>query len=125
VDGITKQFAINLEKQLSEYKSALQTSNHQNLQFQQQLNERAIAFQGLKSQMAEITGNLQAKDNIILSIKKAHRDVETEVEQLRVRSTELDKELRDWKSRGSQNRQQETDMLRVSTLFYSTYESSC
>ena len=124
VDGITKQFAINLEKQLSECKTALQISNNQNQQFQQQLNERGIAYEGAKSQLAEITGNLEIKDSTIASIKKAHRDVETEVEVLRVRSAELEKELRDWKSKGSQNRQQETDMLRVCGPFLLNYRSA-
>jgi E3 ubiquitin-protein ligase BRE1 len=105
---------VGLEKQLAELKSAITTLGTKSSATQQQLNEKNILLESLKSQVEELKKNLVAKDNATSIVSSAHRKAEVEIEALRVRLEEIQKSLESWKKKGLGNQSEEYEMLRVS-----------
>ena len=109
-----KTYQISLEKQIAELKSTLLSATDKSQSFQQQVTEKSIAFDGLKSQVRELKEALSEKDSSFLSAKKAQRIAETQVESLGAENKQLAQEARKWQDQAMAGAQEEMEMLRVS-----------
>lgn len=110
----TRALAINLEKQLSEAKENLTSLSHQNRALQQKVSEGNIVSEGLKSQVAELKKLTTAKDAEALAAASAKRQVEVELEELRVRLEDTRRSLDKLKKQGSSASSADSDDWRVS-----------
>lgn len=113
-DTANRSLIINLEKQVAEQKSAIAALGNKYNASQQQVNERNILQEGLKSQVEELKKNLVTKDTSSGLVSSAHRKAEVEIEGLKVRLVETQKGLESWKTKGLGNQNEEYEMLRVS-----------
>jgi len=113
-DTANRSLIINLEKQVAEQKSAIAALGIKYNSSQQQVNERNILHEGLRSQVEELKKNLVNKDTSSGLVSSAHRKAETEIEGLKVRLAETQKGLESWKTKGLGNQNEEYEMLRVS-----------
>lgn len=113
-DTVSRSLIINLEKQVAEQKSAMAALGNKYNASQQQVNERNILHEGLRSQVEELKKNLVNKDTSSSLVSSAHRKAEAEIDGLKVRLAETQKGLESWKTKGLGNQNEEYEMLRVS-----------
>lgn len=113
-DAVSRSLIINLEKQVAEQKSAIAALGNKYNASQQQVNERNILHEGLRSQVEELKKNLVNKDTSSGLVSSAHRKSEAEIDGLKVRLAETQKGLESWKTKGLGNQNEEYEMLRVS-----------
>lgn len=112
-EAATRGLIVNLEKELAEFKASQASINSQHRASQQQLSEQRIIAEGLKAQVEELQKNLVAKDISSSEISSTRRKAEVEVETLKVRLEETQKNLESWKAKGLGNQSDEYEMLRV------------
>ncbi|KAI9837561.1 MAG: hypothetical protein M1819_007212 [Sarea resinae] len=108
----TRTLVTNLEKQLSETKEALTTMTNQQRALQQQVSERVITEDGLKTQVNELKQLLATKDTSLSASAHSQRQAESDLERLKVRLEETKKSLESWKSKSLGNQSQEYESLR-------------
>ena len=113
-EAANRALQVNLEKQIAEFKESLITLETKYRSSQQQLQEKNIVFEGLKSQVEVLKKTLEAKDTSASITASAHRKAEVEIETLKVRLEETRKGLESWKTKGLGNQSGEYEMLRVS-----------
>lgn len=114
-EAATRGLIINLDKELAEFKTSQASISAQYRASQQQLSEQKILAEGLKAQAEELQKNLVVKDASAGESSSAHRKAEVEIETLRVRLEETQKNLESWKAKGLGNQSDEYEMLRVSS----------
>ena len=115
-EAANRALQVNMEKQVTEGKELLVTLETKCRTSQQQVNEKNILLEGLKTQIEELKKNLDTKDTSAIASSVALRKVEIEVEALKVRLGETKKSLESWKSKGLGNQSGEYEMLRVSLM---------
>ena len=113
-DSASRSLMINNEKQIAELKSAITALTGKNNTTQQQLKEKTILYEGLKTQVEELKKNLTAKDETANTISSAHRKVEVEAQAMKVGLEETQKSLETWKRKAMGNQSAEAESLRVS-----------
>lgn len=113
-DLASRNLMLNLEKQILELKSSLNTISNKTSATQQQVNEKNILLEGLKAQVEELKKNLIAKDNAANTAASAQRKAEVESEARKVSLEETQKSLETWKKKALGNQSSEAEMLRVS-----------
>jgi E3 ubiquitin-protein ligase BRE1 len=74
-----------------------------------------------KSQVTDLTNLIKAKDANNLNTKQRIHDVEIELEQIRVKYEQAQKDRDAWKTKSLSNQSGEEEMLRVSSIFWSFY----
>lgn len=112
-EAATRGLIVNLEKELAEFKTSQASINSQHRASQQQVSEQRILAEGLKAQVEELQKNLVAKDTSASELSSTHRKAEVEIETLKVRLEETQKNLDSWKAKGLGNQSDEYEMLRV------------
>lgn len=117
-EAATRASIINLEKEISEFKTSHASLSSQQRASQQQLTEQRLSVEGLKTQVEELKKNLVAKDNAMSEVSSAHGKAEVEIETLKVRLEETKKSLESWQSKGLGNQSDEYEMLRVGGFFF-------
>ena len=115
-DSANRAMVANLEKQLAEHKTTHSTLLGKYQTCQQHNNERNITIEGLKSQVDDLQKVLTARDSEKSTILASSRKVDADMEALKVRLEEADKNLRTWKGRASGDQSSENEMLRVSII---------
>lgn len=114
VETSTRQLMLNLERQIAETSDGLTSLANQNRNLQQQITQHTITVGGLRRQVNELTASIRQKDTALASVSKSQHQLETEAEQLRVRLTETEKAVENWKSRAAGKNTIEEENLRVS-----------
>lgn len=121
-EAATRAAIINLEKEITEFKTSHASINGQNRASQQQLGEQKILSEALKAQVEDLKNNLVSKDSSASIVSNALRKTELEIETLKVRLEETQKSLEAWKTKGLGNQSGEYEALRVSEM--NTIDSS-
>ncbi|OJD39064.1 e3 ubiquitin-protein ligase bre1 [Diplodia corticola] len=99
IEGANQNMKINLEKQVAESGEALNRLQDQLRILQQKSGERANMTETLQAQIVELKIMLNTKDSAVLSSKQLQRELETELEKLKVRLQETDRQLSNWKDK--------------------------
>lgn len=123
-ESATRQLVMNLEKQLSERKEALNSVSTKYRALQQQGNESSIVVEGLKAQVAELKTMATTKDSSLSNATSARRKAETEIESLKSSLADTTKSLENWKTKSLGNSTSEYEMLRVSSHSAKIFEQS-
>jgi len=113
-EAANRALQVNLDRQIAEAKESLVNIEAKLRLTQQQLTERSIQSEGLKTQVDELKKNVEGKDEIASTKSTACRKAEVEIESLKVRLEETKKSLDSWKTKGLGNQSGEYEMLRVS-----------
>lgn len=113
-EAANRALQIGVDRQMAETKESFLNVQAKLRLEQQQLTERNIQLEGLKTQIEELKKHLVTKDEIATTKSTACRNAEVEVESLSVRLEETKKSLEGWKTKGLGNQTGEYEMLRVS-----------
>jgi E3 ubiquitin-protein ligase BRE1 len=109
-----RSLVSNLEKQLSEVKHSNTSIVANNKKLDSTTREATSKCETLKHQVAELTDLLKSKDSNNLATKQRIQSIELELEQLRVKYEQAQKERDTWKQKSLSNQSGEEEMLRVS-----------
>ena len=112
-EGASRALQAVSDKQIVEVKESLLNVQAKLRLEQQQLTEKTIQIESLKSQVEELKKNIATKDEIATTKSTAYRKAEVEIESLKVRLEEAKKGLESWKSKGLGSQSGEYEMLRV------------
>ncbi|KAF4302899.1 Zinc finger RING-type protein [Botryosphaeria dothidea] len=99
IESSNQNMKINLEKQVAEGAEALNRIQDQFRILQQKAGERASTTESLHAQIAELKNALNTKDSAVLSSKQTQRELEAEVEKLKARLQETERQLSNWKDK--------------------------
>ena len=113
-EAATRAAIINLEKEVAEFKASHASINSQYRASQQQLSEQKILGEALKAQVENLKNDLVSKDSSASVASSALRKTEIELETIKVRLEETQKNLEAWKTKGLGNQSGEYEALRVS-----------
>jgi E3 ubiquitin-protein ligase BRE1 len=106
----------NLEKQLSDMRQANTSIMTENKKMEATTREATGKAEALKNQVAELTNQLKAKDLNNSNTKQKIQALELELEQLRVKYEQAQKDRDTWKTKSLSNQSGEEEMLRVSII---------
>ena len=113
VETSNRTLLSNLEKQLSDMKQSNTSIVLENKKMESLSREATSKAETLKSQVADLTNMLKSKDTGNASTKQRILAIESEVEQLRVRYEQAQKDRDSWKTKSLSNQSGEEEMLRV------------
>ncbi|PUU80507.1 BRE1 E3 ubiquitin ligase-domain-containing protein [Tuber borchii] len=106
-----RDLVVNLEKQIAEMKTVQQTLISRNREHQSRVAEQNNTIDSLKSQVAELSTYLKARDAAVSRESAGRREAEIEVEKLQVKLEDAQRCLENNRPKGSENSQLEA--LRV------------
>jgi E3 ubiquitin-protein ligase BRE1 len=113
VETSNRTLLSNLEKQLSDMRQANTSITSENKKMETTSRDATSKLDTLKNQVAELTALLKSKDSANSSTKVKALAMETELEQLRVKYEQAQKERDTWKTKSLSNQSGEEEMLRV------------
>ena len=114
VETSNRTLLSNLEKQLSDMRQSNISVTAENKKLETSTREAISKSETLKTHVAELTNLLKSKDNSNSNAKQRVQSIETEIEQLRVRYEQVQKDRDTWKAKSLSNQSGEEEMLRVS-----------
>lgn len=114
VETANRNLLSNLEKQLSEVRQANVSITAENKKMEALSKEATSRAEGMKNQVADLTALLKGKDANNAAARQKVQSAETELEQLRVRYEQAQKDRDSWKAKSLSNQSGEEEMLRVS-----------
>lgn len=113
-DNASRTLLSNLEKQLSDMRQSNTTIVAENKKMESTTREATSKLESQKTQVADLTSLLKTKDSNNSATKQRIHAVETEIEQLRVKYENAQKDRDTWKTKSLSNQSGEEEMLRVS-----------
>ena len=113
-EGKTRELVANLERQIAESKDNVATIEAKNHSLEQKHKEGSLAAEGLQKQIETLQILVNAKDKENLGLAKGKRDVEEDLERLRTKFEERQKQYEDLKKTNSANSDTSSDQWRVS-----------
>ena len=113
VETSNRTLLSNLEKQLSETRQSNTLIMTDNKKLESSSREAISKAETLRNQVAELTNLLKSKDSGNANTKQRMLSIETELEQLRVRYEQAQKDRDTWKTKSLSNQSGEEEMLRV------------
>jgi E3 ubiquitin-protein ligase BRE1 len=113
VESANRTLLTGLEKQLADLRQANTSIMLDHKKLQVSSSEAVSKLESLRAQVSELTNLLKTKDSAVLNAKQRTQAVETELEQLRVRFDQVQKEKESWKVKSLSNQSGEEEMLRV------------
>ena len=113
VETSNRTLLSNLEKQLSDMKQSNISIAAENKKLEASSREAVSKAESLKNHISELNSLLKSKDASSAIAKHRVQSVETEIEQLRVRYEQAQKERDTWKTKSLSNQSGEEEMLRV------------
>ncbi|RFU26431.1 hypothetical protein B7463_g9914, partial [Scytalidium lignicola] len=116
VETSNRTLLSNLEKQLSDLRQANNSLATENKKHALVSSDAASKAETLRTQVADITNLLKAKDGGSAATKQRLQSLELEVEQLRVRYEQAQKDRDLWKAKSLSNQSGEEEMLRTLAL---------
>jgi E3 ubiquitin-protein ligase BRE1 len=114
VETANRNLLSNLEKQLSDIRQANTSIMTEHKKMESISREASSKAETLKNQVAELTNLIKAKDANNLNTKQRIHDIEIELEQVRVKYEQAQKDRDAWKTKSLSNQSGEEEMLRVS-----------
>ena len=114
VESSNRTLLSNLEKQLSDMKQSNLSIAVENKKLEASTRDAVSKAETLKNHVSELTNLLKSKDASSANAKHKVQSVETEIEQLRVRYEQVQKDRDSWKAKSLSNQSGEEEMLRVS-----------
>jgi E3 ubiquitin-protein ligase BRE1 len=114
VESSNRTLLSNLEKQLGDMKQSNISIALENKKLEASAREAVSKTESLKNHVSELTNLLKSKDASNANAKHRAQSVETEIEQLRVRYEQVQKDRDSWKAKSLSNQSGEEEMLRVS-----------
>lgn len=114
VETANRTLLNNLEKQLSDLRQANNSLAVENKKHSLASSDAISKAESLRTQVAELTNLLKAKDGGNAATKQRLQSLELELEQLRVRYDQAQKDRDSWKAKSLSNQSGEEEMLRVS-----------
>jgi E3 ubiquitin-protein ligase BRE1 len=121
VETSNRNLLSNLEKQLSDIRQANTSIMIEHKKMEITSREATSKAETFKSQVTDLTNLIKAKDANNLNTKQRIHDVEIELEQIRVKYEQAQKDRDAWKTKSLSNQSGEEEMLRVSSIFWSFY----
>lgn len=115
VETSNRMMLSNMEKQLSDTRQSNTTTAAENKKLEAANREASSKVETLKNQVTELTTLLKTKDSNNAATKQRIHAVETELEQLRVKYENTQKDRDTWKTKSLSNQSGEEEMLRVSS----------
>jgi len=116
VEASNRTLLTALEKQLSEMRQANNVIAAKNKLLESSASEATSKLETLKTQVGELTSMVKSKDAVCSSAKQHARSLETDLEQLRARHEQVQKEKETWKAKSLSNQSGEEEMLRTLAL---------
>ena len=116
VESSNRTILAGLEKQLSDVRQQYSSTVLDHKKLQLTSSESASKLENLRAQVTELTNMLRSKDSTLSTAKQRAQSVETELEQVRSRFEQSEKEKETWKAKSLSNQSGEEEMLRVSLL---------
>ena len=104
----------NLEKQLSDMRQANTSIMTEHKKMEATTREATSKTEALKNQVTELSNQLKTKDLNNATTKQRIQVVELELEQMRVKYEQAQKDRDTWKNKSLSNQSGEEEMLRVS-----------
>lgn len=117
VETANRNLLSNLEKQLSDTRQANTSIMIEHKKMESTSREAISKAETLKNQVTELTNLIKAKDANNLNTKQRIHDTEIELEQLKVKYEQAQKDRDAWKTKSLSNQSGEEEMLRVSLHF--------
>jgi E3 ubiquitin-protein ligase BRE1 len=114
VESSNRALLDSLEKQLSDLRQANSAIAVENKKLEGSSAEAVSKFETLKGQVNELNNLLKSKDATFSATKQQAHSLETELEQLRTRYEQAQKEKAQWKAKSLSNGSKEEEDLRVS-----------
>lgn len=116
VESSNRVLLTNLEKQLSDMRQAHSSIMASNKTLEMSNSDTASKLEGLRYQVSELSNLLKTKDGAYSNIKQRAQSLETDLEQLRTRFEQVQKEKETWKTKSLSNQTGEEEMLRTLAL---------
>ncbi|KAL3419393.1 BRE1 E3 ubiquitin ligase [Phlyctema vagabunda] len=116
VETSNRTLLSNLEKQLTEVKQANVAIAMENKKLSISSGEANSKAEALKHSVEELQNQLKMRDATAFSTKQRIQAIELELEQLRVRYEQAQKERDSWKAKSLSNQSGEEEMLRTLAL---------
>jgi E3 ubiquitin-protein ligase BRE1 len=113
VEASNRSLLASLEKQLSDLRQANNSIMVENKKLEGSAVEAAAKAETLKGQVSELTTLMKSKDAAYSAAKQHAHALETDLEQLRARYEQAQKEKASWKAKSLSNGSKEEDDLRV------------
>ncbi|KAF2756026.1 E3 ubiquitin-protein ligase-like protein bre1 [Pseudovirgaria hyperparasitica] len=104
----SRNLAVNLEKQLTETKEAVNSTTSQVRTTQATMTKHLSVAEGFVSQIAELKKVVSSKDATCTAACQAQREAEVKIEQLQIQVDDSNKQIEEWKAR-SQGKQTDTE----------------
>ena len=114
-EATSRALAINLEKQLAESKTSLDNNVRQQAEMQHKLVESSLVSEGLRAEIAELKKSIRIRDETGAKTASEKRVAEVELEETKVKLTDVRKEIGTWKKKAQDNTSAEEQALRVRT----------
>lgn len=111
----------NLEKQLSDMKQSNTTAMEESRTLKSSSADATRRAELVKAQVSDLTNLAKAKDATVVMAKERAAAQESEVERLKVRLDNVQKERDSWKTKSLSNSSEEEEMLRVSRSLPNRY----
>jgi E3 ubiquitin-protein ligase BRE1 len=124
VETANRTLLTNLEKQLSDTKHSNMRIVAENKKHDATAREAMSKAQSMKKQVEELTELLKTKDSNNYATKQRIQAVELQIEQLRVKCEQAQKDRNTWKQKSLSNQSGEEEMLRVSRRHVTCYIST-
>lgn len=113
VESSNRALLTSLEKQLSDMRQANTSIMAENKKLEGSSSDASSKLDTLKAQLVELTNLMKNKDAVYLNAKQRALSLETELEQLRVRYDQTQKDKESWRAKSLSNQSGEEEMLRV------------
>jgi E3 ubiquitin-protein ligase BRE1 len=116
VETSNRAVLTNLERQLSDMRQVNTAIVTEHKKMETTSREATNKYESMKNQVSELTNLLKGKDAHNANTKQRIQAVELEIEQLRVKYDQAQKDRDTWKSKSLSNQSGEEEMLRVGTF---------
>lgn len=114
VEASNRALLTSLEKQSSDLRQANNSIIAENRKLEGASAEATSRVETLKGQISELTNLMKSKDAAYLAAKQQALSLETDLEQLRTKYEQAQKEKASWKAKSQGNGSREEEDLRVS-----------
>jgi E3 ubiquitin-protein ligase BRE1 len=116
VETSNRALLTNLEKQMADMRQANTSIMAEHKKMETTSREATSKYESMKNQVTELTNLLKAKDSHNANTKQRIQAVELEIEQLRVKYEQAQKDRDTWKTKSLSNQSGEEEMLRSFAL---------
>lgn len=111
------ELAINFERQVAEHVDAIERLSQERFGLEAKAREASLAAQGLQKQVLQLKESLSEKDSALSITESSSREIQREVEALKVKLEDQTKQNAKLKKDAGKNDTEEITNLRVCEMF--------